>query len=202
MYHKITPKRQILFGDFFIFEKILKSKQMPWKSDATIHCDLLLAKEQVYESCGFECSLPEKEKESAEYGAYSFLLNNKSIVFRVAKITPTKIGQFVTLRKRIDKGPIQPFDCTDAIDLIVISVRKENRVGQFVFPKSVLCEKGIISTTTKEGKRAIRVYPPWDETINKQAQKTQEWQLDYFLEIPNFETVNIERVKMLYGLDH
>ena len=173
---------------------------MSWKTVPTIHADLLLAKEQLYNSFGFECSLPEKEKESANYGAYSFTINEKSIVFRVAKITPTKIGQFVTLWKRNGKGPIQPFDSTDTIDFIVISVRKENRFGQFVFPKSVLCEKGIISTTTKEGKRAIRVYPPWDAAINKQAQKTQQWQLDYFLEIPTDETVNIEDVKRLYGL--
>ena len=173
---------------------------MPWKTVPTIHNDLLLAKEQLYDTCNFDCSFPEKEKESQEYGAYSFQLNNKSIVFRSAKITPTKIGQFVTLWKRIDDGVIQPFDFTDAIDLIVISVRKENRVGQFVFPKSVLCEKGIISTTAKEGKRAIRVYPPWDEAMNNQAQKTQQWQLDYFLEIPTNEKLNIENVKRLYGL--
>ncbi|MEM8522627.1 MepB family protein [Flavobacterium sp. PL12] len=173
---------------------------MSWKTVPTIQADLLLAKELLYDSCGFECSLPKKEKESAEYGAYSFQLKNKSIVFRVAKITPTKIGQFVTLWKRNGKGPIQPLDFTDTIDFIVISVRKENCVGQFVFPKSVLCEKGIISTTTKEGKRAIRVYPPWDEAINKQAQKTQKWQLDYFLEIPSDETVNIEDAKRLYDL--
>jgi hypothetical protein len=37
------------------------------------------------------------EAESAEYGAYTFELNDLSVRFRVAKITPTKIGQFVTL---------------------------------------------------------------------------------------------------------
>ena len=173
---------------------------MSCKTNSSIHADLLLAKEHLYDSCGFKCSLPKKEKESADYGAYSFTINNNSIVFRVAKITPTKIGQFVTLWKRIDKGPIQPFDFTDAIDFIVISVRKDNRAGQFVFPKAVLCEKEIISTTTREGKRAIRVYPPWDEAINKQAQKTQQWQLNYFLEIPTAEKVNIEDAKKLYGL--
>ena len=103
---------------------------MSWKTVPTIHTDLLLAKEQLYDSCGFKCSLPEKEKESAEYGAYSFQLNNKSIVFRAAKITPTKIGQFVTLWKRIGNGPIQPFYYTDAIDLIVISVRKDNPIAR------------------------------------------------------------------------
>ena len=170
------------------------------KNATTIHNDLLLAKEHLYDKFGFECSLLEKAKESADYGAYSFTLNQKSILFRTAKITPTKIGQFVTLWKRIDKGPIQPYYFTDAIDLIVISVRKENRVGQFVFPKSVLCEKGIISTTNKEGKRAIRVYPPWDKELNKQAQKTQQWQLDYFLEIPEDKPIDRERAKMLYDL--
>ena len=170
------------------------------KNGTTIHNDLLLAKEHLYDKFGFECSLLEKAKESADYGAYSFTLNQKSILFRTAKITPTKIGQFVTLWKRIDKGPIQPFDYTDAIDLIVISVRKENRVGQFVFPKSMLCEKGIISTTTKEGKRAIRVYPPWDRALNNQAQKTQQWQLDYFLEIPVDKPIDRERAKILYVL--
>ena len=170
------------------------------KNATTIHNDLLLAKEHIYDKFGFECSLLEKAKESADYGAYSFTLNQKSILFRTAKITPTKIGQFVTLWKRIDKGPIQPYYFTDAIDLIVISVRKENRVGQFVFPKSVLCEKGIISTPNKEGKRAIRVYPPWDRALNNQAQKTQQWQLDYFLEIPVDKPVDRERAKMLYDL--
>ena len=170
------------------------------KNATTIHNDLLLAKEHLYDKFGFECSLLEKAKESADYGAYSFTLNQKSILFRTAKITPTKIGQFVTLWKRIDKGPIQPYYFTDPIDLIVISVRKENRVGQFVFPKSVLCEKGIISTSNKEGKRAIRVYPPWDKAINKQAQKTQQWQLDYFLEIPVDKLIDKERAKMLYDL--
>lgn len=170
------------------------------KNATTIHNDLLLAKEHLYDKFGFECSLLEKAKESADYGAYSFTLNQKSILFRTAKITPTKIGQFVTLWKRIGAGVIQPFYFTDAIDLIVISVRKENRVGQFVFPKSVLCEKGIISTPNKEGKRAIRVYPPWDRALNNQAQKTQQWQLDYFLEIPVDKPIDRERAKMLYDL--
>ena len=175
---------------------------MSQKTVPKIHTDLLLAKELLYDNCSFECSLPEKEKESAEYGAYSFTVNEKSIVFRVAKITPTKIGQFVTLWKRIDKGPIQPLNFTDAIDFIVISVRKDKLLGQFVFPKSVLCEKGIISTTAKEGKRAIRVYPTWDEATSKQAQKTQQQQLDYFLEVPSVEAVNLENVKRLYGLQN
>jgi hypothetical protein len=38
----------------------------------------------------------------------------------------------------------------------------------------------IISTHLKEGKRGMRVYPPWDLPSSKQAKKTQQWQLPYF----------------------
>lgn len=134
------------------------------------------------------------ELESTEYGACRFQLNDSNILFRTAKITPTKTGQFVTLWKRINKGPIQPFDSSDSIDFFIISVRKEDQYGLFVFPKSVLVDKEIVSDI-KEGKRAIRVYPPWDTTTSRQAQKTQKWQLDYFLEIPQNRT-DLNQVKL------
>lgn len=135
------------------------------------------------------------EPESTEYGACRFELNDLNILFRTAKITPTKTGQFVTLWKRISKGPIQPFDSSDSIDFFIISVRKENQYGLFIFPKSVLIHKEIVSDI-KEGKRAIRVYPPWDTTASKQAQKTQKWQLDYFFEISQNSTSVLDETKL------
>lgn len=124
------------------------------------------------------------EKESADYNACQLLLNDKKVLFRTAKTTPTKIGQFVTLWKRTQKGPIAPFEIKDGFELVIINTKTENHFGQFVFPTAVLIEKGVFSTDLKEGKRALRVYPPWDKTISKQAQKTQQWQLNYFIEIP------------------
>jgi hypothetical protein len=171
----------------------------PWTATETIHSDLLDAKNFVYDCCEYDCSPPLREAESAEYGAYSFELNGLSVRFRAAKITPTKTGQFVTLWKRIGKGPIAPFEVSDRVDFFVVSVRNGNRFGQFVFPKRVLCERGVVSTEGKEGKRAMRVYPPWDVTVSKQAQKTQQWQLGFFLEIPFDESVDIDRSKMLFG---
>lgn len=120
------------------------------------------------------------EKESKEYNACRFTLNKKLIVFRQAKITPTKIGQFVTLWKRNSNKIIAPFDADDAIDYVVVLVKTENHLGQFLFPQDVLFQKGIFSTAIKEGKRAIRVYPPWDIATSKQAIATQKWQLNYF----------------------
>jgi hypothetical protein len=49
-------------------------------------------KELLFEKCGFEISNIEMEKESSEYCAYRFEINNKKVVFRQAKITPTKTG--------------------------------------------------------------------------------------------------------------
>ncbi|MET0759038.1 MAG: MepB family protein [Flavobacterium sp.] len=169
-----------------------------WTATNLIHKDLIAAKELVYDTCGHTCTQPLKESESAEYGACTFELNKLSVKFRTAKITPTKTGQFVTLWKRNGKGPIQPYDVSDPIDLFIISTRKDNFFGQFIFPKSVLCEQAIISNNGKEGKRAIRVYPPWDLAPNKQAQKTQKWQLEFFLEIPYNGIIDIDRSKMLY----
>jgi hypothetical protein len=159
--------------------------------------DLILIKKILIETGIFEISNPIPEQESSEYCACTFFLNNLNIRYRTAKITPTKTGQFVTLWKRIDKGPIQPFDNNDPIDLFIISARKDQHFGLFIFPKSVLITKEIVSDK-KEGKRAIRVYPPWDATTSKQAQKTQKWQLDYFLEINQNQIMDLKRVKSLF----
>lgn len=160
--------------------------------------DLNYILENVYCKCGYSLSSLMKEAESADYSAYTYRLNILSVKFRTAKITPTKIGQFVTLWKRNAEGVTQPHDIFDPIDLVVISVRDNQNFGQFVFPKSALVKHGIFSTPTKEGKRGFRVYPPWDQTNNKQAEKTQRWQVDFFLDLNSKNPLNVERVKKLY----
>ena len=165
-----------------------------------IPSDLLIAKKIIYDPCHFTCSELIMETESAEYGAYTFELNGLVIRFRIAKTTPTKTGQFVTLWKRIGNGPIQPYDLSDSVDFFVISTRKDSHFGQFVFPKSALCQHNIVSIKGQGGKRAIRVYPPWDNALNKQAQKTQAWQMNYFLEIPLHEPIDYDLACKLYSL--
>jgi hypothetical protein len=163
--------------------------------------DFIYIKKILSNNCNFEITQPVLEPESSEYGACTFVLNNLSIRYRTSKITPTKTGQFVTLWKRINQGPIQPFDSNDPIDLFIISARKDDHFGLFIFPKSVLITKEIVSDK-KEGKRAIRVYPPWDVTTSKQAQKTQKWQLDYFIEIPQDQITDLNRAKLLLLLEN
>jgi hypothetical protein len=168
-----------------------------WPS--SIHPDLLAIRDLVYQPNKFIYSQPHIEPECSEYGGYVFQLNNLRVRFRVAKTTPTKMGQFVTLWKRMGTSPIQPYDISDPVDLFIISTRQGNHFGQFVFPKSVLCEHDIISTLNKGGKRAIRVYPSWDNPTSKQAKNTQNWQLKYFLEIPQHKPIDCARVQSLYS---
>ena len=162
------------------------------------HPDLVSANDFAYTPSGLIYHHLTQEAESEEYGASIIEINNRTVKFRVGKITPTKSGLFVTLWKRIGNGSIQPYDVADPFDFFVISVRNDERFGQFVFPKSILFEKGIISNEGKGGKRAMRIYPPWNKERSHQAKKTQEWQVFYYFDIHLDGTTDISRVKKLF----
>ncbi|WP_223621273.1 MepB family protein [Lysobacter sp. ESA13C] len=163
-----------------------------------MHSDLIAAKALVYDPGQYELSEFRLEAESSEYAACTFRLDGASICFRAAKTTPVKVGQFVTLWKRIGAGPIRPFDSSDDVDFYIVSARCRSGFGQFVFPKRVLSERGVLSCSGKGGKRAIRVYPPWAMTKSGQARATQDWQLRYFLEIGGDARFDRDRCRMLY----
>lgn len=163
-----------------------------------LHSDLKIVKELVYDQCGFVLTNLILNVESVDYGAYSFELNGIRIQHRVAKITPTKTGQFVTIWKRNQAGLTEPFDLADDLDFIVITARSGDNFGQFVFPKLVLADHGIVTQNGKAGKRGIRVYPPWDLATNPQAAKTQSWQTKYFLMIKNDHSIDLDLAKQLY----
>ena len=157
--------------------------------------DLQLAEKLLYNECGFQLQNLIWNSENANYAACSFELNTYKIQFRVANITPTKIGQFVAIWKRNNNGITVPFDVADSLDFMIISIRDSENFGQFIFPKSVLVSHGIISQNEKGGKRGIRVYAPWDKPENKQAMKTQAWQVNYFVEIRENSHLDLEFVK-------
>jgi hypothetical protein len=159
--------------------------------------DLKVAKELVYDACDLELSDFKQNLEGTDYGACSFKLNGKTIQYRVSKITPTKTGQFVTVWKRNKDGITAPFDVSDGVDLIIITSKSGANFGQFIFPISVLADKGIITRNGKQGKRGIRFYPPWDIATNKQAKQTQSWQTNYFLPIKGDNSGDNELIKKL-----
>mgnify|MGYP005636548633 CR=1 FL=1 len=151
-----------------------------------------LIKEKIFAPHKINYSKLTLEKESTEYGAGSFTLNDKKVLFRIAKITPTKIGQFVTVWKRNQQGITEPFADQDSIDFLIVCTKKEDKFGLFVFPKSILLQKSVFSKNEKGGKRGFRLYPSWDITTNKQAQKTQQWQLDYFVNLSENKQINLD----------
>jgi len=151
---------------------------------------------KLYNACSFSISNLLIDKESKEYKGTSFLLNRKKIISRSAKITPKKNGLFVTFWKRNKEGITEPYKYDHPLDFYAITVENETRIGQFVFPKLILIEKGILSTPQKDGKRGFRVYPIWENDLNASAKKTQNWQLDYFVEFGEDESIN--SLKKLY----
>ncbi|MGV8830519.1 MAG: MepB family protein [Devosia sp.] len=125
---------------------------------------------------------PIQEAESSEYDAMRLRLNGAIVVYRTAKVTPTKIGQFVTIWKRPHPaGPIAPLDSSDGVALVIVRVSDGLQAGQFVFDRATLLRRGVMSKAGVGGKRAIRVYPPWSLPVAPQAILTQQWQLQHFL---------------------
>lgn len=160
--------------------------------------DLINLKEILLNKLNLAICNIEIEKESKEYGAFTFEINDLKVLYREAKITPTKIGQFVTIWKRNSEGITEPFNVEDDIDLVIINCRFNKNWGQFIFPKSVLGDKEIFTKNNIKGKRGIRVYPQWDIAENKQATQTQAWQLDYFLEMKFI--FDVSKAEKLYAI--
>jgi hypothetical protein len=168
-------------------------------SENALYSDLRIVKELLYDKCNLRLTSINICSESMEYSACSFYLEGKKIEYRASKITPTKTGQFVTIWKRNKNGVTKPFDIFDDLDFIVITSISGKRIGQFIFPKSILAEKGIITQNNKDGKRGIRVYPIWDKATNKQAEKTQNWQINYFVEIKSDNKTDLNFAKKLFN---
>ena len=170
-------------------------------NSSKIFSEIQLLNNSIFKVCGIELENVETEKESQEYFAHNFELNKQKVKFRMAKITPTKTGQFVTIWKRNENGITEPHNVDDEFEFYLIATRQSERFGVFIFDKTVLSENRILTSKKGEGKRGIRVYPNWNVTTNKQAQKTQNWQTKYFVEISNEEKIDINKVKKLLNLE-
>lgn len=138
-----------------------------------------------------------EDEECKEYDGYNFQIGTFKIKFRKAKVTPKKIGQFVTLWKRNAEKQTEPFHINDDLDFYMIATRNNERFGFFFFPKHVLGRHQILTDSRKIGKRGFRVYPDWDIPINKQAQAAKAWQTAYFIDLTDDSSIAIEKFNTL-----
>lgn len=126
------------------------------------------------------------EKENSEYNSMQFNLDELLFKYREARITPTKLGMFVTFYKRNKSNITIPYDITDTVDFLVIGIKNNSNFGCFIFTKKILLEKDIMSKNNIGGKRGFRVYPPFEKVTSTQAIKTQSWQVEYYKDL-NYE---------------
>ncbi|EJS54991.1 hypothetical protein ICG_03253 [Bacillus cereus BAG1X1-3] len=140
-----------------------------------------------------------EEKQKSEYAGGIFQLNNRSIRFRVSKITPNKIGQFVSFWEKDASMRNQAFSYDSAPNLLVITCIADNKLGQFIFPKEILLKEKILKTQNQKGKMAMRVYPIWDKPVSNQAKKSQRWQLQYFVDLSDSKNAAIHKLLNLYS---
>lgn len=134
---------------------------------------------------GSDVSVIEKEKQNAAYFGCVAQVDSKLHRIRVAKITPKKLGQFVAIWEKDESGCNVAFKSEISPNYLTIFCFDGINKGIFIFPKSLLEEKGIYQSLEKKGKMAFRVYPSWDIPSSKKALETQKWQLDFFHLIKN-----------------
>jgi hypothetical protein len=103
------------------------------KMNKTLSTDLSIAKQILFSKLNYELKNIEIQQEGEAYNACTFELNDNKILYREAKITPTKIGLFVTIWKRNKLGVTEPFDIKDEIDFVLISCRDGDNFGLFFF---------------------------------------------------------------------
>lgn len=163
------------------------------------HSALSYVNKMIYEPNHLTVKLIQEEKQNCKYGGGRFELSSRTVRFRVAKITPTKIGQFVAFWDKDENNKNQPYSYEEFPDLLVITTfNNENELGQFVFPKEILYGQKILKSTSTKGKMAIRVYPSWDFPTSIQAKNTQKWQLPYFIDMSTAGKLSVDKIRELY----
>ncbi|MGO4536713.1 MepB family protein [Leifsonia sp. 2MCAF36] len=145
-------------------------------SEDGLNTDVVLAAEAL----GMLRSELRLDAENTGYGSAVSGVEGCLSRFRVARVTPQKAGLFVAVWRRAADGGTEPYP-EDAQMRMVIVTREGLRFGAFVFPATVLAQRGVTSAGGRDGKRGFRVYPPWSVVESAQAVATQRWQCEHFV---------------------
>jgi hypothetical protein len=135
---------------------------------------------EIFKSIGFPVQNLKIESRKNDYEACEFESNERIFLSRKSKVTPKKNGQFVAIWKNNEQNENVPYQESDLLDFLIITVKDTANSGFFLFPKDVLVKQFIFSSLNREGKRGIRIYPTWVAAESEYARKTQLWQLEYF----------------------
>lgn len=161
---------------------------------------LMYVNDTLYRPNELKVSSVQEEPQNSKYCGVKFKLNSKSIRFRLAHTTEKKAGQFVSFWEKDEKNRNQAYGFDRATDLLVINTfGKGDYFGQFVFPKEVLLDKGILKNGPIKGKMGMRVYPSWDEVTSDQARASQTWQGKFFIDFGEDKEILNKKVRELYS---
>lgn len=161
--------------------------------------------EYLIAPCGFSIGEAVPDKLSEKYAGCCFNIKQQQIIFRVANVTPTKIGNFVALWKKstptLTKSKNIPYNYAD-LDFCVIYVENQQHNGVFIFPRDVLIQHGILSAHNQiDGKLGFRLYPDWDSPTNNQAIRTQRWQLPHFINLSDKKNIDYNKFCLIINQD-
>ncbi|NWK85153.1 MepB family protein [Staphylococcus sp. GSSP0090] len=139
------------------------------------------------------------EAYNSEYESYCFQVNHCSYRHRLAKKTPTKAGYFVVFWTKDHENKNRPFTYQETKDILIITVLDHLHKGLFIMPKSELHAQRLLNSENNKGKMAMRVYPPWEDNLNRSAKQAQKWQTQYFIDLSN--TTDFDLLKKLLCIE-
>ncbi|WP_226894993.1 MepB family protein [Oceanobacillus oncorhynchi] len=151
---------------------------------------------ELLSNTNYEITNIVKEPQNMEYEGTTFTIHENMYRSRLAKRTSKKNGYFVVFWEKDANHCNQPYAYSESPDKIMISIIDKDLKGQFIFPKLLLLEKGILRKIDNKGKMAIRVYPTLEKSLNNAAKKTQAWQMPYFIDVSN--EIDWRRLTALY----
>ncbi|MGO2093217.1 MAG: MepB family protein [Mammaliicoccus sciuri] len=129
------------------------------------------------------------EELNIKYEACSFQIQNITYRSRRAKKTANKKGYFVVFWVKDQNDQNRPYTYSETPDKLIIAILDNNKKGLFIFPKDILLKQKIISNHEIKGKMAMRVYPPWENPLNKTASQNQNWQKEFFVDLSNLSFI-------------
>jgi hypothetical protein len=148
---------------------IKKNTQM---SDALIYQELNDIQHRIYDLLGLQYSQAIPERESIEYGACDFELNGLSIKFRVAKTTPTKIGQFVTCGNASTKARYNPMTA-QIQSILSLSTREKKSISVSLSYLNLFYANKMYSqsTTLEENARFVSILLGKQHSIDRHRKR-------------------------------